>query len=108
MKREVIATPLFKKNLQAYLDSYVELGAVRFVERIWLAYRKMIETISVFEDIGMVRRRNIKGKAVTFREYVLAVEPRDFLILYRIPPEADQPLILLNIRIGGQNRFKWK
>ena len=108
VKREVIATPLFKKNLQAYLDSYVELGAVRFVERIRLAYLKMVETIPVFEDIGVVRRRNVKGKTVTLREYVLAVEPRDFLILYRIPPEAEQPLILLNIRIGGQNRFKWK
>ena len=107
MKREVIATPLFRKNLQAYLDSYADIGAVRFVERTLVAYQKMIETISAFEEIGMVRRRNVKGQAVTLREYVLEVDPRDFLILYRIPCEPDQPIILLNIRIGGQNRFKW-
>lgn len=36
----------------------------------------MIETISAFEEIGMVRRRNVKGKTVTLREYVLEVDPR--------------------------------
>ena len=107
MKRNVVTTPLFKRNLQAYLDDYAEIGAVRFIERIFLAYQKMIANISEFEDIGMVRRRRVGGKVVTLREYLLEVEPRDFLVLYRVPPEPDQPIILLNIRIGGQNRFKW-
>jgi hypothetical protein len=107
MKREVIATPLFSKNLQTYLDGYANVGAVRFIERIKIAYMKMVDTISIFEDIGAVRRRSIKGKTITLREYLLDVEPRDFLVLYRVPPEPDQPVILLNIRIGGQNRFKW-
>ncbi len=107
MKREVIATPLFRKNLQSYLDGYADIGAVRFIERIKIAYLTMVDSISVFENIGSVRRRNIKGKTITLREYVLEVEPRDFLVLYRVPPDPDQPVILLNIRIGGQNRFKW-
>ena len=107
MKREVIVTPLFKKNLQSYLDSYADIGAVRFIERIKIAYLKMIDSIALFENIGSVRRRNVKGKMVTLKEYVLEVEPRDFLILYRVPADPDQPIILLNIRIGGQNRFKW-
>ena len=107
MKREVIVTPLFKKNLQSYLDDYADIGAVRFIERIKIAYLKMIDSISLFENIGSVRRRNVKGKMVTLKEYVLEVEPRDFLILYQVPADPDQPVILLNIRIGGQNRFKW-
>ena len=107
MRREVIATPLFRKNLQSYLDGYADIGAVRFIERIKIAYLAMVDSIAVFENIGSVRRRNIKGKTITLREYVLEVEPRDFLVLYRIPPDPDQPVILLNIRIGGQNRFKW-
>lgn len=108
MKRAVVATPLFKKNLQSYLETYADIGAVRFVERVQAAYMKMVETISVFENIGMVRRRNIKGKPITLREYVLDVDPRDFLILYHTPSDPEQPVVLLNIRIGGQNRFKWK
>lgn len=107
MPRKIIATPLFKKNLTAYLDHYADVGAVRYIERIWNAYTKMIETITTFENVGKVRRRNIQGKTITLQEYVLEIEPRDFLILYRVPPDPDQPIILLNIRIGGQNRFKW-
>lgn len=107
MKKDVIASPLFKKNLQSYLDGYADLGAVRFIERVKTAYLKMVDSISVFENIGAARKRNVKGKVMTLREYLLEVEPRDFLILYWIPPDPDEPIILLNIRIGGQNRFKW-
>ena len=107
MKREVIVTPLFKKNLQSYLDGYADIGAVRFIERIKIAYLKMVDSIALFENIGSVRRRNVKGKMVTLKEYVLEVEPRDFLVLYQVPADLEQPVILLNIRIGGQNRFKW-
>ena len=107
MKRDVIATPLFERNLQAFLDSYADLGAMRFIERLKISYLGMMENISIFEEIGAARRRTINGKSITLREYVLDVEPRDFLILYRVPPEPDQPVILLNIRIGGQNKFRW-
>ncbi len=107
MKRDVIATPLFHRNLQAFLDSYAELGATRFIERLKISYIGMIENISTFEKIGPARRRTINGKSITVREYVLDVDPRDFLVLYRVPPAPDQPIILLNIRIGGQNKFRW-
>jgi len=108
MSRKVVATPLFKKNLTSYLDHYVDVGAVRYIERIWNAYTEMLETIAAFEKVGKVRRRNVHGTTVTLREYLLEVEPRNFLILYRVPPDPDQPIILLNIRIGGQNSFKWQ
>jgi len=107
MKREVIATPLFRKNLQIYLDYYADIGAVRFIQRIKSTYIKMVDSISMFEDIGAVRKRTVQGKTITFREYVLDVEPRDFLVLYQIPSDLDQPIILVNIRIGGQNKFRW-
>jgi len=107
MKRDVIATPLFERNLQVFLDSYAELGATRFIERSKIAYLEMIENISTFEEIGAARRRTINGKSVTVREFVLDVDPRDFLVLYRAPKDPDQPIVLLNIRIGGQNKFRW-
>jgi hypothetical protein len=107
MKREVIATPLFRKNLQVYLDYYADMGAVRFIQRIKSAYIKMVDSISMFENIGAVRKRTVQGKAITFREYVLEVEPRDFLALYQVPSDPNQPIILVNIRIGGQNKFRW-
>jgi len=103
----VIVTPLFRRNLQTYLDSYADIGAVRFIERIKIAYLQMVDSIALYENIGAVRRRNVKGKTITLREYLLEVEPRDFLVLYRTPTDPEQPVILLNIRIGGQNRFKW-
>ena len=80
---------------------------MRFIERLKISYLGMMENSSTFEEIGAARRRTINGKSITLREYVLDVEPRDFLILYRVPPEPDQPVILLNIRIGGQNKFRW-
>jgi len=107
MKRDVIATPLFRKSLQIYLDYYAAVGAVRFIQRIKSAYIKMIDSISIFEDIGAVRKRPVQGKTITFREYVLEVEPCDFLVLYQVPVDPDQPIILVNIRIGGQNKFRW-
>ena len=107
MKRDVIATPLFRKNLQIYLDYYADIGAVRFIQRIKSAYMKMVDSISIFEHIGAVRKRQVQGKTIIFREYVLEVEPRDFLVLYQIPADPDQPIILVNIRIGGQNNFRW-
>ena len=108
MSREVIATPLFARRLQFFLDQYAELGAVRFVERLQASYRNMIENIGGVEEIAPARRRSVGGKSLTVREYLLDAGARDFLILYWVPPESTEPVVLLNIRIGGQNRFRWK
>lgn len=107
MSRQVIATPLFEDNLKNYLEEYVDLGATRFVERLREAYRVMVGNIAKFGEIGPARRRTIKGKTITVREYVLDAGARDFLVLYWVPPDPKQPILLLNIRIGGQNRFRW-
>lgn len=108
MSRGVIATPLFAHRLKTFLDQYAELGAVRFVERLQSSYRTMIGNIGGFEEIAPARRRSVGGKSITVREYVLDAGARDFLVLYRVPPDPAEPVLLLNIRIGGQNRFRWK
>jgi hypothetical protein len=104
----VVATPLFARRLAGYLDEYAELGAVRFVARLRDSYRAMVESIGEFEEMAPARRRTVGGKTITVREYVLDAGARDFLVLYWIPPDPAEPVLLLNIRIGGQNRFRWK
>jgi hypothetical protein len=108
MSREVVATPLFVRRLSEFLDQYAERGAVRFVERLQASYRQMIENIGEFEEIAPVRRRTVGGKTLTIRESLLEAGARDFLVLYWLPAAAEEPALLLNIRIGGQNRFRWK
>lgn len=108
MRRDVVATPLFARRLKAFLDEYAEKGAVRFVERLRGSYRTLVENVSDFEDIAPARRRTIGGKSLTVREYVLDAGARNFLVLYWVPPDPSEPVLLLNIRIGGQNRFSWK
>jgi hypothetical protein len=108
MTREVVATPLFTRRLKGFLDEYAELGAVRFVERLQQSYQAMVENISAFDEIAPARRRSVQGKKITVREYVLDAGARDFLVLYWVPPDPAEPILLLNIRIGGQNRFYWK
>ena len=108
MSRAVVATPLFARRLNDFLLEYAELGAVRFIERLEVSYRAMLENIGNFDEIARVRRRTIGDKSVTVREYVLDAGARDFLVLYWLPPEPSEPVLLLNIRIGGQNRFWWK
>ena len=108
MTRKVVATPLFVRRLSEFLDEYAELGAVRFVERLQGSYRTMVENISNFEEIAPARRRTFGGKKITVREYVLDAGARDFLVLYWVPSEPTDPVLLINIRIGGQNRFRWK
>ncbi|PLY00383.1 MAG: hypothetical protein C0622_08935 [Desulfuromonas sp.] len=107
MTRKVIATPLFARRLQTYLDEYAQLGAVRFVERMHASYLMMVENIESFNEMAPARRRTVKGKKITVREYVLDAGARDFLVLYHVPPDSSAPVLLLNIRIGGQNRFQW-
>ena len=108
MTRKVVATPLFARRLQEFLDDYAELGAVRFVERLHTTYREMLTNITRFEEIAPARKRTVAGKKITVREYVLNAGARDFLVLYWEPPDPQEPILLLNIRIGGQNRFRWK
>ncbi|HBG03967.1 MAG: hypothetical protein A2075_14355 [Geobacteraceae bacterium GWC2_58_44] len=108
MSRAVVATPLFANRLKHFLDEYAELGAVRFVERVQSGYRTLVENAADFEEIAPARRRSISGKTITVREYLLDAGARDFLILYWVPPDPTEPVLLLNIRIGGQNRFRWK
>ena len=108
MNRAVIATPLFARKLKGFLDEYAELGAVRFVEKLWHGYRIIVENIADFEHIAPARRRTVGGKTITAREYVLDAGARDFLVLYWAPADPAEPVVLLNIRIGGQNRFRWK
>lgn len=108
MTRGVVATPLFARHLKAFLDEYAAIGAVRFVERLRDSYQAMVENITAFEELAPARRRSVKGKTLTVREYVLNAGARDFLVLYWVSPEPSEPVLLLNIRIGGQNRFRWK
>lgn len=108
MNREVVATPLFARRLQGFLDDYAGRGAVRFVERLQASYRAMVDNIGAFEEISPVRRRSVGGKSLSVREYPLDTGARDFLVLYWVPPDPSEPVLLLNIRIGGQNRFRWK
>jgi hypothetical protein len=108
MTKKPVGTPLFYYHLKEYLDEYAEKGAVRFVEKMRASYEKMIEDIERFKDIGYARKRLIHGKKITVREYLLDAGARNFLVLYWVPPDDKQPPVLLNIRIGGQNKFKWK
>ena len=108
MSREVVATPLFARHLKEFLDEYAALGAVRFVQRMQSAYRILVEHVSELEEVAPARRRTIGGKSITVREYVLDAGARNFLVLCWIPPDPTEPVLLLNIRIGGQNRFRWK
>lgn len=108
MSRKVIATPLFARHLKEFLDDYAGKGAVRFVEHLQMSYRNMVENIAGFEEIAPARRRSVGSKTITVREYVLDAGARDFLVLYWFPPDPSDSVLLLNIRIGGQNRFKWK
>lgn len=106
MSREVIATPLFARRLQVFLDDYSAKGAVRFVERLKASYLVTLENVAGFEEIAPARRRTIGGKSITAREYLLDAGARDFLVLYWIPTDPREPVLLLNIRIGGQNRYR--
>lgn len=108
MKRKVVATPLFAQRLQEFLDEYAALGAVRFVDRLHSSYREMLDNIADFNHIAPARRRTIKGKKITVREYVLEAGARDFFVLYFVSEQEHDPIVLLNIKINGQNRFRWR
>lgn len=107
MRRPVVATPVYARRLSEFLDAYAALGAVRFVERLARSHQAMLENLADFEELAPVRRRKVGGRTVTVREYLLDAGAREFLVLYWVPPEESEPIVLLNIRIGGQNRYRW-
>ncbi len=107
MPREVIATPLFGQHLENFLDDYASMGATRFVERMYAGYKEMVDNIARNKHIGLTKRRTVKGKTITVRQYIIDAGARDFVVLYWVPPQKDQPILLLNIRISGQSRFRW-
>ena len=108
MSRAVVATPLYVRRLREFLDEYSRKGAARFLDRLHASHRAMVENLGRFQEMAPARRRRVGGKRVTVREYVLDAGARDFLVLYWVPPEDAEPVLLLNIRIGGQNRFRWR
>ena len=107
MTRPVVATPLFARRLQAFLDEYADKGATRFLARLRASFATMRENLAEFEAIAPARRRTVGGRTLTLREYVLDAGAREFVVLYWVPPDPAEPVLLLNLRIGGQIRFRW-
>jgi hypothetical protein len=107
VRRSIVATPLYAKRLGEFLDDYAARGAVRFVDRLAKSHREMLESLAEFEELAPVRRRKVGGRTITVREYLLDAGAREFLVLYWVPPEEAEPIVLLNIRIGGENRYRW-
>ena len=107
MTRPVVATPLYARRLGEFLDEYAARGAIRFVERLEESHRAMLENLAEFEALAPVRRRKVGGKIVTVREYLLDAGAREFLVLYWVPADEAEPVLLLNLRIGGQHRYRW-
>ncbi|HSN91727.1 MAG TPA: hypothetical protein VLS93_10900 [Anaeromyxobacteraceae bacterium] len=108
MSRAVIATPVCARRLREFLDEHAKRGATRFIERLRTSHRAMPENLARFSEMAPARRRKVGGKRVTLRECLLDAGAREFLVLYWVPPEPSDPIVLLDLRIGGQNRFRWK
>jgi len=107
MPRGCVATPLFRRHLEDYLEEYAAKGATRFVERLHAGYGKLLADIASHDQIGLAKRMTVKGKTLSLRQYIIDAGARNFVVLYWIPPQEDQPIVLLNIRISKQNRFRW-
>lgn len=106
--RQVKATPLFDERLAGFLAEYAERGAVKLLERLNDNYTKFIENIERFSEIAVARKRRVGGKTLVVRQYLLDAGSKDFLVLYWVPDDESEPILLLNIKAGGQNRFRWK
>lgn len=103
----MVATPRYARRLGEFLDEYAARGAVRFVERLQASHRAMLENLAEFEALAPARRRKVSGRTVIAREYLLDAGAREFLVLYWVPPDQREPILLLNLRIGGQHRYRW-
>jgi hypothetical protein len=108
VRRAVTATPLYARRLGEFLDEYAMKGAIRLIDRLQASHRAMLENLAVFDELAPARRRTVGGKRITLREYLLDAGAREFLVLYWVPPDASDPVVLLNIRIGGQSGFRWR
>lgn len=108
MSRRVVATPLYARRLGEFLDEYEARGAVRLLDRLEESHQAMLENLAQFEELAPVRRRRVGGKTITVREYLLDAGAREFLVLYWVPPTRSEPIVLLNLRIGGENRYRWR
>lgn len=106
--RQVKATPLFDERLAGFLAEYAERGAVKLLERLNENYTKFIKNIERFSEIAVARKRRVDGKTLVVRQYTLDAGSKDFLVLYWVPDDESEPVLLLNIKAGGQNRFRWK
>jgi hypothetical protein len=107
VRRPIVATPLYARRLGEFLGEYGARGASRLVDRLAKSHQAMLENLAEFEELAPVRRRKVGGKTITVREYLLDAGAREFLVLYWVPPAEADPVILLNLRIGGQNRYRW-
>jgi hypothetical protein len=107
VRRAVVATPLYAERLRAFLDGYAARGAVRLVDRFSVSHEAMLANLAEFEELAPARRRTVRGRSVTVREYLLDAGAREFLVLFWVPPGEADPIVLLNLRIGGQNRYRW-
>jgi hypothetical protein len=108
VSREAVLTPLYGRRLRAFLEEYAALGAVRLIEKLEESHRAMLANLASFEEVAPARRRLVGGRRITVREYLLAAGARDFLVLYWVPPEPDAPIVLLNLRIGGERGYRWR
>jgi hypothetical protein len=107
VKQPVLPTPHYTRQLGAFVDEYASRGAVRLLARLAEGHGTMLENLARFEAMAPARRRKVAGRTITVREYLLDAGAREFLVLYWVPPEASEPILLLNLRIGGQNRYRW-
>ncbi len=107
MKQPVLPTPHYTRQLRAFVDEYASRGAVRLLARLAERHGAMLENLARFEAMAPARRRKVAGRTITVREYLLDAGAREFLVLYWVPPEASEPILLLNLRIGGQSRYRW-
>lgn len=107
MRRPIVATPLYARRLGGFLDEYAARGAVRLVDRLGKSHQEMLRNLVEFDELAPARRRRVGGKTITVREYLLDAGAREFLVLYWVPPDEAEPIVLLNLRIGGENRYRW-
>jgi len=107
VRRPIVGTPLYARRLGEFLDEYAARGAIRLVDRLAKSHQAMLKNLAELEDLAPVRRRKVGGETITVREYLLDAGAREFLVPCWVPPAGAELIILLNLRIGGENRYRW-
>ena len=108
--REIVATPLFDTRLAEILEHYAERGATKLLARFEKSFSEFTKNLEKLDKIGVPYVWRTQGKAVHVRKFAVSTGSRAFTILYWIPPDdADEsePILLINVKGGLQNRFKW-